>query len=627
MFEGVSLGIAVLGADRQIRRSNPALEKFLGHSGDRLATMKFDEFTHPEDRALDLAVFQELMDGSREDYRIEKRYVRSDGRVVRGKLTVSRVPGDPNLLVAMFEDITDVVAAREEQARLLHDLGERVKELTGLHGISRVLDDHDTSVGAVLDRVVALLPPAFLVPGDTEARILCGEGVHGSSGWTDGLATLHAEFSTEDGRSGRIEVGRPLREGASREGLFLVEEQQLLETLAGMLKTFLERRAAEEHLRLVVSAGRVSLWDWDVRRKRMTWPGRLEQAISLDPRVHGMSLDEALLRVHPEDREILRGTMEEFVAEAKPGSRFTAEYRLLHPGKDDRWMLTIGELILGSDGTPERILGVSTDVTERRELEEAMRQGQKMEAIGRLAGGIAHDFNNLLTAILGFAHLAAMRIPEGNPAHKDLEQVQRAGDTATGLVKQLLAFSRRQSLRPRPVDLGALVTETGSLLERLIGGSIRIVKEIDSGVPEALADPVQLQQVLMNLAVNARDAMPEGGTLTLHVTSRRAAPPSVGEGTSARRTWAVLEVADTGCGMSPEVSRRIFEPFFTTKAAGMGTGFGLSTVYGIVHQSGGFLEVTTAPGKGSTFQVYLPLAVDPSSAPDWSTPSGSIVAR
>jgi len=251
------------------------------------------------------------------------------------------------------------------------------------------------------------------------------------------------------------------------------------------------------------------------------------------------------------------------------------------------------------------------DVTERHLLEERFRQSQKMEAVGQLAGGIAHDFNNLLMVIGGFSDLALGRIVDGDPLKRDLEQIQKAADRAAGLTRGLLAFSRKQVLMPTVLDLNAVVFDTEKMFRRLIGEDISLETTLLPELGRIKADRGQIEQVIMNLVVNARDAMPQGGRLTIttdHVQLRDSSAerhPSMAPG-----MYVMLSIADTGIGMDERTRLRIFEPFFTTKETGKGTGLGLSTVYGIIQQSGGCIWVSSAIGRGSTFQVYLPQVAD-----------------
>jgi two-component system, cell cycle sensor histidine kinase and response regulator CckA len=255
-----------------------------------------------------------------------------------------------------------------------------------------------------------------------------------------------------------------------------------------------------------------------------------------------------------------------------------------------------------------RVLGVASlahDVTERVMLEDRLRQSQKMEAIGRLAGGVAHDFNNLLTVIIGYAQLLADT--PGNRQADSIAQIKSAADRAAGITRQLLAFSRKQVLTPRIINLNDIMLNLDSLLRRLIGEDVEVITMPANDLGSVRADPSQIEHVLMNLALNARDAMPNGGTLTLETANVQLDESYANEHQAITPgSYVMLVVSDTGHGMTPEVQARVFEPFFTTKEVGKGTGLGLSTVYGIIKQSGGYIWVYSEPDRGTSFKIYLP---------------------
>jgi PAS domain S-box-containing protein len=267
------------------------------------------------------------------------------------------------------------------------------------------------------------------------------------------------------------------------------------------------------------------------------------------------------------------------------------------------WGHLTASVVRDSDGNPEFAVGMVHDVSDRKQLEERLYQAQKLDAVGRLAGGVAHDFNNLLTIITvhsGF--LLGSLDPQQSSLRADVEAIEQAAQRAASLTQQLLAFGRKQVLQPRIVDLNSIVIDTNKMLHRLIGEHIEVVTALGSELGEVQADPGQVEQVLVNLALNARDAMADGGTLTIRTANVDPAQVPSDEATGA---FVVLSVADSGCGMDAATRARIFEPFFTTKK-GTGTGLGLASVYGIVAQSGGFIDVTSAPDEGTTMAVYLP---------------------
>jgi PAS domain S-box-containing protein len=298
--------------------------------------------------------------------------------------------------------------------------------------------------------------------------------------------------------------------------------------------------------------------------------------------------------IHPDDRASVRASF-------RPPERAESEYRVVRPDGELRWIRDRTFPVRDERGRFVRIVGIATDITPRKALEAELLQTQKLESLGRLAGGVAHDFNNLLTVILSQTRLAARAFASGRTATEELGQIEEAASRAVDLTRQLLTFARRQASHPTPLDLTEVTGGIEKLLRRVIGDDVDLVVRLDPHVGIIRADRAQIEQVLLNLAVNARDAMPAGGTLTIETRN------VVRDGASAAPgPYVLLQVTDDGAGIAPEDVPHIFDPFFTTKAPGEGTGLGLATCYGIVQHHGGEIDVESVPGKGSSFHVYFP---------------------
>jgi two-component system, cell cycle sensor histidine kinase and response regulator CckA len=313
----------------------------------------------------------------------------------------------------------------------------------------------------------------------------------------------------------------------------------------------------------------------------------------------------------PEDIERLKDS----VARAR-GLALSGQWR--HKLKDGRQIdVEVASHTISYAGR-EAVLSVMQDITQRKQLEEQLRQSAKMEAVGMLAGGIAHDFNNLLTIINGYSHILLNALPASDPNHSAVEQIMKAGERAAGLTRQLLTYSRGQVLQPKLLNINQLLTGMEAMLRRLIGEDIELRFAAGSGIGQVSADPGQIEQVVMNLAVNARDAMPRGGILTIETGNVDLGHTSVHSAVKPGK-YVALVVGDNGSGMDAETRAHLFEPFFTTKAQGQGTGLGMTTVFSIVKQSGGGLEVYSEPGKGTSVKVYLP-RIDRPAAPETEAP-------
>jgi two-component system, cell cycle sensor histidine kinase and response regulator CckA len=323
----------------------------------------------------------------------------------------------------------------------------------------------------------------------------------------------------------------------------------------------------------------------------------------------GYTLEElektsAYEQIHPDDQPAVKLAAEEAKTS---GNGRRVEYRIRHKSGEWRVMESTASAVRNSEGAVEKLIIVNRDITERKHLEQQLLLSQRLEAVGKLSGGVAHDFNNILGVIIGYSEALQQMMPADDPMREAVDEIEKAGRRAAALTQQLLAFSRKQVLEPKVLDLNSIVADVEKMLRRLIGEDLELEIVPASALGRVKADRGQIEQVILNLAVNARDAMPNGGKLKIETMNA-----DLNESDARRLRYVIpghyvmLQVSDTGTGMSAEVQSHIFEPFFTTKEQGKGTGLGLATVYGVVKQSGGYIWLESEVGRGSRFQVYLP---------------------
>jgi PAS domain S-box-containing protein len=590
--------------------------------------------------------------------------IRVHGTIL-GTLSLGRRVPEPFLPedVSLLEATADQIAVALENARLYQEAQQRRREAEELARTARRLTEH-LEVCAVSERIVESVLPIFratvallwqLRPG---SDLLCvaaaggvpaqlkpgsvlpkGVGIAGRAAiegrpvWTPDILAEPTVALTEDLRQSLIAGGYhavlavPLTVKGQMIGAltiadaavrsFSAAEVILLQTFADQAALALENarlfedaRAARDFLQSIAENSVDGIVTTD-RRGHITYFSPGAEAIFGYRRdeVFGRPIADLYRFGDTEARSIMH----------RLGEGPLRDYETAIRAKDGRWVEVNAALSLLRDtaGAIVGTLGVIQDISERKRLEQNLRQAQKMEAVGRLAGGIAHDFNNLLTVITGRSALLLERLSSGDPVRRDIELFQKTGERAAGLTGQLLAFSRRQMLQPSVLDLNAVVMGLSTMLRRLIAEDIDLVTVLGPQVGPIRADPGQLEQVIVNLALNARDSMPHGGRLTIQTANADVddvyARQTLGVGPGA---YATLSVTDTGIGMDAETRSHIFEPFFTTKGPGEGTGLGLATVYGIVKQSEGSISVASEPGRGTTFTIYLPRVDQVTEAPE-----------
>jgi PAS domain S-box-containing protein len=480
-------------------------------------------------------------------------------------------------------------ALRESESRL-RALESATTEGIVLHENGRIVEVNDAFV-----RMFGFESPAELV-GRSVLELATAEGrVHVMEAIREGRVTPYeAEGLRKDGStfigelSGRMAQfrGRPIRMAAVRDITLRKRTEEAL-------------KSSERIFRAVINSVPIVLFAWDPQGIFVLSEGKGLEVLGLKP---GEAVGRSVFDVYRDFPEVLASARRALAGEA------FSVVTVLGAICFDVWYSPVRD----ERGTITTVIGVAADVTAKVALEGQLRQAQKMEAVGRLAGGIAHDFNNLLTAILSYVDFLLVSLGADHPARDDAEEVRKAAVKAADLTRQLLAFSRRQVLQPKLLDLNAIVIEMERLLRRLIGEDVVLYTDLAHPLGAVRADPSQLEQVIVNLAVNARDAMPHGGTLTIE-TAETDAEEVRGHGQAAVEPgrYVMLRIRDTGLGMDAGTRAHLFEPFFTTKEQGRGTGLGLATVYGIVKQSGGYIWVESEPGRGSMFTVHLPRVASP----------------
>jgi two-component system cell cycle sensor histidine kinase/response regulator CckA len=524
------------------------------------------------------------------------------------------------------ESRTPVLLAKAQQAlRDERDRAQRYLDTADVILLALDLSGHVTQINRKGCQVLGWREPelvgrdflATCIPARlrAETRKRFGEVIGGD------LAVVEATVLIKSGEERLIEWRNTLQcdsdgtlVGTFSSGADITDRSRALEAL----------QTAEERTRFALEAASVGIWDLDRATGTVAWSAILEAQNGLAPGSFGGSMEAFMACIHPEDRTSVVETIDRAT---RSGGDFAVHYRSVWPDGTVRWLSGAGRVLLDADLRPVRAVAISMDVTERRALEEQYRQSQKMEAIGLLASGVAHDFNNMLTVILGFTEFVTSELPRESRHAHDLAEVIRAAQSAARLTRQLLAFSRQQVLNAAPLDINALITEMTAMLGRLIGEHIEIALTLAPELPMSVADRGQLEQVIMNLVVNARDAMPGGGRLTIETTQVALESSSFHREEVVPGRYVQLAISDSGAGMTKETQRRLFEPFFTTKEKGKGTGLGLSTSYGIVKQSKGHIAVDSEPGQGTTFKVFLPCAPSDVAVPAAPPPAPAHAAR
>ena len=620
--------ILLIGDDLRIVEANePALTAY-GYTREELLGLSIRELRAPQtlqefDAQWEKAdtqtgyLFETVhrrKDGSEFPVEVSSRAIDVDGRrfrqsvirdITERKLAERRLRASEERFRAAFEQAASGMAILDTDGRFVQGNGA----LCSMLGYAP-----DELAGRKFQEVTA--------PEDRDSANTALRGVLAGEMASVGLET---RFERKDGQTVLGSVSwAPLRDAGGRIASLIIQVEDITRRRED------ERALRQSQAQLARAQAIASLGSWEIENPSLAedgrgevyrWSAEVYRIFGVDRDRFTPSRETFFACLHPDDRSrVLR-----VIADAlKAGREYEVEHRIVRPDGEVRYVREHAELERGGDGRVVRMIGTVQDITDYRNLEEQFRQAQKLESIGRLAGGVAHDFNNLLTVINGYADLVLSSLAQDDPLHEHLEQIRQAGEKAAGLTQQLLAFSRKQVLQAVALDLNAIVRDSGKMLKRLIGEDIELVTNLEPSLGAVLGDPGQLLQVVMNLAVNARDAMPRGGALLIETKNVELDEDYAEEHAGvAPGPYVMLAITDTGVGMDEDTRRRIFDPFFTTKPHGAGTGLGLSTVYGIVRQTGGWIWVYSEPDKGTCFKIYLPRAEAAPVAAEQASPAES----
>ena len=601
-FEESGIGLALLSTDGRWLRVNQAVSDLLGRPSEDLVGLPIQSAIHPDDASASREAMRLLQAGEVRTYTMELRYVRPSGAVVWALVNVSLVPapeGAAGHFIAGILDITErrqaEIALRESEDRYrllarsasetIYDWDLLTDTLTWDPGTGPLLDYEFSQLGNTVGWWYERIHPADRerVMGSIDAALREARGA-----WTE-----EYRFRRSDGAYAAVKTRAHIAHDDAG------TPNRVISAVSAVTRS----EGPERHLQQVLDALKVGVSVIDKQGRivvanaaaRQLWGEERGGASELAQ--HRAWWADTGEPVRPDDWGAARAIQGEFSAEEEIVVEMT--------GGAQRLIRSSAAPIMDERGDIVGAVNVSEDVTGARTVEEArvraneeQRQAEKMEAIGRLAGGIAHDFNNMLTGILSYSDLILQDLRPADPLRADVEQIRDAGQRAAGLTRQLLAFSRRQLLQPKVLSLNSSVRQLEPMLDRLAGQAVSLETQLDPALGMALVDPGALEQVLVNLVTNAREAMPQGGQIRI-VTANSG-------GSGGAPEYVSLWVSDTGSGMDPTVLSHIFEPFFSTKRGGSGTGLGLSTVYGIVEQSGGKITVESTLGEGSTFGIHFP---------------------
>jgi len=611
-FQDAATGVAIATTDGRFLECNQAYCEMLGYSAEELTQLDFHQLTHPDDKEQNQQEISDILLGIIDSRILEKRYISKTGETVWARLSVTLQRddnGNPLHLIAITENITNTKLAEAQRFEVERSLMQLLRNLPGV--AYRCLYDENWTMlyvseafkkltGYEADEVIenkVITFASLILPDDRHIPATkVAEALKQNQAFQIEYRTVH--------KNGEIrwfwEQGSAVRD---KDGTIIALEGYITD-ITPQKEANVRIQESEYRFQLLSKATNDVIWDWDLVNDKLWWSDSFATLLGLNSYSSEFTFSDWKKHIHPDERNRVVNNLDQVFKTYQQS--WSENYKFERQDGSYADVIDRGYVIYNSDNEAIRMIGSITDISERLEIEEKLRQSQRLEAVGQLTGGVAHDFNNLLTVIVGNAEIITESLPSDSKLRNLSEMIQVAADRGAELIRSLLAFAKRQPLEPKHLDINALLNNFNALLKRSLGESIQLELVLQPDLWLAQVDPGQLENAMLNLAINARDAMPSGGRLLIETLNVSLSEDYGSQHDVTPGDYVIICVSDTGVGIAPENLDKVFEPFYTTKSKDKGTGLGLAMVYGFARQSYGHINVYSEVGQGTTIRLYLP---------------------